>query len=119
MSSETPISKDDEQIIAAAMESPEAVLTVHQDPGNPGRVMFSIDLSGDGKDPATITSIPTCDFIVMTLFTLAMRKGPEFTDAYNAVGACIEEMTAAQLAGASPDELRAIREKHNVHFRVG
>lgn len=119
MSNDNGISKDDEQILAAQMASPEAVLTIHQDAGNAGRVMFSLDLSGDDKNPDEIDSIPACDLIAMALFTTAMRNSPEFQATYQAVAVCIDEMTTAQMAGADGDALRAIREKHNVYFRVG
>jgi hypothetical protein len=113
------ISHSDEQAIATQMSAAEALITVHQDPGNPGRVMFSIDLSGDGRDPDEVNSIPTCDLVALTLFNLALNKSEEFTATYNKVVNCITEMLDAQEGGADGDALRAIRETHGVHFRVG
>lgn len=118
-STEGPANDHEEQVLAAQLSSREAIITVHQDPGAAGRVMFSIDLSNDGVAPDAIVDIPTCDIVALTLFNLAMKQAEAFNTTYAAVIACINELTDAQQAGADPEALRAIRERHGVQFRVG
>lgn len=98
----------------------EAVLTVHQDANNPGRVLFSLDLSMDDvTNPDDVVAIPYCDIVAITLFNLAAKQAQAFNDTFLLVQGCIAEIGAAHVAGKSPEEIAAIREKYGVQFRVG
>lgn len=95
---------------------PEAILTVHDDLGAPGQIIYSIDLDMETNPDAT--SIPYCDLVVLTLFNIARRQPEEFSKTYLDVVACLGEFTGALERGAPPEELAAIREKYGVEFRA-
>lgn len=97
----------------------EATLTIHQDAANPGRVLFSLDLSlDDAVDPDAVVQVPYCDLVALTLFNLAAQQAQAFGDTFLKVQACVAEIGAAQAAGSGPDEIAAIREKYGVQFRA-
>ncbi len=100
----------------APTECPEAHLTIHQDTGNKGRVLFSMDLWSEDRPQEEV--IHNCDLIAITLFNLFRVQSKAFNDTYLQVVACISEMAAAQAEGKSPQELAAIRETYGIVFRA-
>lgn len=97
----------------------EASLTIHQDAYNPGRVLFSIDLSlDDTTNPDDVVQVPTCDLVALTLFNLARTQAQAFNDTYLKVQACVFEIGIAQSQGATPEQIAEIRAKHGVEFRA-
>lgn len=93
---------------------PEAALTIYGDLGNPGRVLFSLDLWSEQHPD----SMPTCDLVALSLFNLARVQDKAFNDTLLKVLACMGEMAAAVEAGAAPEALAAIRERHGICFRA-
>ena len=98
----------------------EAVLTIYQDGGNKGRVLFDIELSMDksAENGEEVVAVPTCDLVALTLFNLATQQAAAFGDTYLKVSECVAALGAAASRDASPEELAAIRETYGVQFRA-
>lgn len=103
----------------AAQGMKEAVLTIHQDANNKGRILFSIDLSlDDTTNPDDVVTIPTCDLVALTLFNIARLQPEAFNNTFIKVQDCVIAIAEAQNAGASPEQIAEIREAHGVQFRA-
>lgn len=95
---------------------PEAVITIHEDLGAPGRVLFSMDLDMEANPDAEV--VPRCDMVALTLFNLARKGSQAFNDTYLLVLGCMAEINAAIEEGADAEALAAIREKWGIEFRA-
>ncbi|UTU07875.1 hypothetical protein CcrC1_gp189 [Caulobacter phage C1] len=93
---------------------PEAVLTIHDDLGQPGRVLFSLDL--DMEEHPDSEKVPYCDVVALSLFNLARRQSEAFTETYLSVLGCMGELNDALEAGADAEALAAIRAKWGIEL---
>lgn len=94
----------------------EASLTITQDVTNSGRVLFTLDLAADKLDPDESAQFATCDLVALTLFNLARTQAAAFNDTYLKVLACITDIGIAQMNGATPEDIAALRLKHGIEF---
>lgn len=103
-----------------AAEMRDATLTIYQDGGNSGRVLFDIETAMDKAAEAgeEMDAIPMCDLVALTLFNLANHQPVAFNDTFLKVSECVSALGAALTRGASPEELAAIRESYGVQFRA-
>ena len=103
---------------AAALTAhiPESTLTIHQDLGNPGRILFSLDLHIESNPQDSV--IHNCDLVALTLFNLARVSAPAFNETFMKVRECVAAINKAQEEGASPETLAAIRDQYGIAFRA-
>ncbi|AXQ69779.1 hypothetical protein HOU03_gp488 [Caulobacter phage CcrSC] len=95
---------------------PEAILTIHDDLGAPGSVLFSLDLDMETNPDSEV--IPYSDVVALTLFNIARRQPEAFTETYLQVLGCLAEFAEEVQAGADPEKLAAIRQKWGIELRA-